>query len=143
MAQKTIYRSDYRAPSHLIDEVRLEFDLDAESTAVKNTMSVRPNPNAKGETDVLFLNGEDLTLVSISLDGVELSEDHYTVRPDGIEISGIRKPVKLTAVNRFSPKANTALSGIYASGTSLMSQCEAEGFRRITYFPDRPDILAK
>ena len=143
MAQKTIYRSDYRAPSHLIDEVRLEFDLDAESTAVKNTMSVRPNPNAKGETDVLFLNGEDLTLVSISLDGVELSEDHYTVHPDGIEISGIRKLVKLTVVNRFSPKANTALSGIYASGTSLMSQCEAEGFRRITYFPDRPDILAK
>ena len=59
MAQKTIYRSDYRAPSHLIDEVRLEFDLDAESTAVKNTMSVRPNPNAKGETDGMGLKFQE------------------------------------------------------------------------------------
>ena len=71
---QTIRREDYRAPSHLIDEVRLEFDLDAESTAVVNTMHVRPNPAADEKNASLFLNGEDLTLVSVSIDGKPLDE---------------------------------------------------------------------
>ena len=140
---QTIRREDYRAPAHLIDEVRLEFDLDAESTAVVNTMHVRPNPAANGQDASLFLDGEDLTLVSVALDGKPLDESRYTLSQEGLLIRDIREPATVTIVNRFSPAANTALSGIYVSGQTLISQCEAQGFRRITFYMDRPDVLAK
>ena len=140
---QTIRREDYRAPAHLIDEVRLEFDLDAESTAVVNTMHVRPNPAANGQDASLFLDGEDLTLVSVALDGKPLDESRYTLSQEGLLIRDIREPATVTIVNRFSPAANTALSGIYVSGQTLISQCEAQGFRRITFYKDRPDVLAK
>lgn len=140
---QTIRREDYRAPAHLIDEVRLEFDLDAESTAVVNTMHVRPNPAANGQDASLFLDGEDLTLVSVALDGKPLDESRYMLSQEGLLIRDIREPATVTIVNRFSPAANTALSGIYVSGQTLISQCEAQGFRRITFYMDRPDVLAK
>ena len=81
---QTIRREDYRAPAHLIDEVRLEFDLDAESTAVVNTMHVRPNPAANGQDASLFLDGEDLTLVRVALDGKPLDESRYTLSQEGL-----------------------------------------------------------
>ena len=140
---QTIRREDYRAPSHLIDEVRLEFDLDAESTAVVNTMHVRPNPAADEKNASLFLNGEDLTLVSVSIDGKPLDENRYELSQSGLLIRDLSAPAVVTVVNRFSPAANTALSGIYVSGANLISQCEAQGFRRITFYMDRPDVLAK
>lgn len=145
MAQ-TIRRSDYAAPTHLIDEVRLEFDLDLESTAVVNTMNVRPNPDAKAEGSGLFLNGEDLTLVSVSVNGRPLADEEYELSAAGLcikHMAALDQPAVVKIVNRFSPIANTALSGIYVSGQSLMSQCEAQGFRRITYHMDRPDVLSK
>lgn len=146
MAQ-TIRRCDYAAPTHLIDEVRLEFDLDLESTAVVNTMHVRPNPErADAESAGLFLDGEDLTLVSVSVNDRPLAEDEYELSARGLLIkpmTALGAPAVVKIVNRFSPIANTALSGIYVSGESLMSQCEAQGFRRITYYLDRPDVLAK
>lgn len=141
MAQTT-YRRDYRAPSHLIDTVRLEFDLDPESTAVINTMHVRPNPEASGD-GILTLMGEDLTLVSVAIDGRPLSAAEYELTPRGLRLPRITGPAVVTIVNRFNPTANTALSGIYASGSNLMSQCESQGFRRITYYLDRPDVLAR
>lgn len=140
---KTIYRGDYRAPTHLIDTIRLEFDLNAEETLVKSTLEVRPNPECTEKDPPLFLNGEDITLRSVSIDGRELKDGEYKVDSNGLTIPGITSAQKLEIVNTFSPKANTALSGIYASGVNLMSQCEAQGFRRITFFEDRPDVLAR
>ena len=139
---ETIFRADYRAPSHLIDTVHLEFDLDADSTSVINTMHVRPNPDAQHSSD-LVLNGETLTLVSVAVDGLPLDESRYTLGDDLLTIRGIDRECDVIVVNRFSPSANKALSGIYASGQNLMSQCEAQGFRRITYFLDRPDVLSR
>lgn len=141
MAETTL-RSDYRAPSHLIDTVHLEFDLDADSTSVINTMRVRPNPDAHPSSD-LVLNGEALTLVSVAVDGLTLDESRFTLGDDLLTIRGIDRDCDVIVVNRFSPSANKALSGIYASGQNLMSQCEAQGFRRISYFPDRPDVLSR
>lgn len=140
---KTIYRGDYRAPTHLIDTIRLEFDLNAEETLVKSTLEVRPNPECTEKDPPLFLNGEDISLRSVSLDGRELKDGEYKVEGSGLTIPGIKSAQKLEIVNTFSPRANTALSGIYASGVNLMSQCEAQGFRRITFFEDRPDVLAR
>ena len=138
-----ILRSDYRAPSHLIDTVHLEFDLDLDSTSVTNTMRVRPNPDAVGLGRDLVLNGETLTLVSVAVDGVQLEPNRYAVTEKSLTIFDLSRDCDVTVVNRFNPSANKALSGIYSSGRNLMSQCEAEGFRRITYYLDRPDVLAR
>ncbi|MFU0841517.1 MAG: hypothetical protein ACFWTZ_02655 [Burkholderia sp.] len=142
MAQ-TIYRKDYRAPTHLIKTVHLEFDLDPESTSVINTMHVEPNPERPDATKDLVLNGEELTLVSVAIDGVPADESRYEVGEHSLTIKNVAAPSDITIVNRFSPAKNKALSGIYVSGENLMSQCESEGFRRITYFLDRPDVLAR
>lgn len=83
---ETIFRADYRAPSHLIDTVHLEFDLDADSTSVINTMHVRPNPDAQHSSD-LILNGETLTLVSVAVDGLPLDESRYTLGDDLLTIA--------------------------------------------------------
>lgn len=138
----TILRSDYKVPTHLIDTVHLEFDLDQESTSVINTMHVRPNPESRGSAD-LILNGETLTLVSVTVDGTALDESEYVLTDKTLTVPNITRACDVCIVNRFSPAANKALSGIYASGPNLMSQCEAEGFRRITYYLDRPDVLAR
>lgn len=143
MAKTTIHRSDYRVPTHLIDTVKLEFDLDPESTGVTNTMHVVPNPQSTEKGAPLVLNGEELTLVSVTVNGRLLSETEYDVSPTALTIPNIVGESTISIVNRFSPVQNTALSGIYVSGGNLMSQCESEGFRRITYFLDRPDVLAR
>ncbi len=137
------HRNDYRVPTHLIRDVKLDFDLDPDTTCVINTMQVRPNPQSPEKNAALFLDGEDLTLVSVQLNGKILKEPEYRQVPGGIEIEGVTEESTLVIVNSFSPSANTELSGIYVSGKNLMSQCESQGFRRITYFCDRPDVLAK
>lgn len=139
----TIYREDYRAPTHLIDKVYLEFDLDSESTAVTNTMTVFPNPDCATNHGDLLLNGEGLTLISVTVNGQPLSEADYDLTDTTLELHNIKDKSTICIVNRFSPAANTALSGIYVSGENLISQCEAQGFRHITYYMDRPDVLAR
>lgn len=140
---ETIFRQDYQAPSHLVSTVNLEFDLDVESTSVISTLHVVPNPEAQNQTGEFMLNGEGLTLVSVAVNGEQLDETQYDLTPEILTLHNINTEVDLTIVNRFSPAANTKLQGIYASGKNLISQCEAEGFRAITYFPDRPDVLAR
>lgn len=139
----TTFRKDYKVPSHLIDSVHLEFDLDPDSSSVTSTMDVRPNPETDDKVLDLVLNGEAVTLVSVNVNGRALAESEYTLTDTTLTIPALREAAKVVIVNRFSPSKNTALSGIYASGKNLMSQCEATGFRRITYWPDRPDVLAK
>ena len=139
----TIQRLQYQPPLHLIDNVKLEFDIDAHSSCVTSTMDVRPNPDVELLDRDLVLYGEALTLVSVSVDGESLQENEYVLTDKSLTIPGFNRPAKVVVVNRFSPADNTALSGIYVSGRNIVSQCESSGFRRITYFLDRPDILAK
>lgn len=140
---ETIHRNDYRVPSHLIDTVNLVFDLDVDSTSVINTMHIRPNPESEVRNGELVLNGETLMLVSVAVDNKPLSENDYVLTDKTLTLKNIDKECDVTVVNRFSPASNKALSGIYTSGPNLMSQCESEGFRRITYYLDRPDVLAR
>jgi aminopeptidase N len=129
-----IRREDYRPPDWLVPEIRLEFELDADRTRVRATLEVVRN----GDHDrPLRLDGDELKLVSVKADGEHRIDGAQLV----IDLPGERATVATEV--EISPTANTKLMGLYASGGMLCTQCEAEGFRRITFFPDRPDVLSK
>src|SRR4051812_39665335 len=132
-----IRREDYRPPDWLVPEIRLDFDLGIERTRVRATLSVERN----GEHDrPLKLDGDAVKLLSVKVDG---SDGKWRLEGEQlvIELDGDRATVE--TIVEIEPGANTRLMGLYASGGLLCTQCEAEGFRRITYFVDRPDVLSK
>ncbi|KAG0188465.1 hypothetical protein DFQ28_004805 [Apophysomyces sp. BC1034] len=134
-----IRRVDYTPPAFLIDTVELEFDLAAQRTRVRSTLRVRRNPDAPHAAD-LELAGDALELLSLSIDGQP--HDAVRVRDDGLVVSNVPETFELTIENACRPADNTTLSGLYVSNGNFFTQCEAEGFRRITYFLDRPDVMA-
>ena len=136
----TVYRADYQAPAWWIDTVDLTFDLDPAKTRVLNKMRVRRNPDVPAQP--LHLNGDELNLArvlvngagtSFKMDGSDLVLENL---PEGSE------PVDLEIFTTCVPEKNTKLMGLYTSNGSFFTQCEAEGFRRITYFLDRPDVMS-
>ena len=134
---QTIYLKDYQAPAYLVDHVALEFDLHPTATRVRSTLKFRPNPDSSNSE--FFLHGENLTFLSAYINGAAvtpiMSEAGLTCNvPDG--------PFIWQSEVEINPSANTELSGLYMSNGMFCTQCEAEGFRRITYYPDRPDVMA-
>lgn len=136
---QTIYLKDYTVPDYFIDHVELTFHLDDEQTKVSSQLSMRLNP--KGKRAPLKLNGENLTLLSVRLNRKELTD--YQQTADALIIDNLPDEFVLNIDNVINPKANTALEGLYLSNGMLCTQCEAEGFRKITYFLDRPDVMSK
>jgi aminopeptidase N len=134
--------ADYRPPSFLVDTVDLWFELGAAETRVKARLALRHNPDAAADS-ALRLDGEALTLVSIIRDGATLTQADYRLVQGGMVIPGMPNACVLEIETLISPEDNTELSGLYVSNGSFFTQCEAEGFRRITYFPDRPDVMAR
>lgn len=142
MASATVFRKDYIPPTHWVDSVYLEFDLHPQQTHVHSTLMIHPNEDRINND--LVLNGRDLDLIRIAIDGRELDRSEYTILPTGdIVLRGITESIKLEIENVINPQANSSLMGLYLSNGNFMTQCEAEGFRRITYYPDRPDVSAK
>ena len=142
MASATVFRKDYIPPTHWVDSVYLEFDLHPQQTHVHSTLMIRPNEDRINND--LILNGRDLDLIRIAIDGRELDRSEYTILPTGdIVLRSITENIKLEIENVINPQANSSLMGLYLSNGNFMTQCEAEGFRRITYYPDRPDVSAK
>ena len=136
-AHVAIHREDYRPPDWLVPEIALDFDLGIDATRVTATIAVVRN----GDHDrPLVLDGDELVLLGVKVDGEDTEW-----RMDGprlvIDIAGDRATVETHV--EISPAGNTKLMGLYASSGMLCTQCEAEGFRRITFFPDRPDVLSK
>ncbi|MDU2942129.1 MAG: aminopeptidase N [Enterobacteriaceae bacterium] len=132
------YRHDYRAPDYLISDIDLTFDLNATKTVVTAVSQV----SRQGASEVpLKLDGEELTLVSLHVNDQPWTE--YQQEERHLVISGLPEQFTLRIVNEISPSANTALEGLYQSGDALCTQCEAEGFRHITWYLDRPDVLAR
>lgn len=132
------YRHDYRAPDYTITDIDLDFELDAETTRVTAVSKIK----RQGAADApLVLNGEDLTLVSIEIDGQPWTT--YQLQDNKLVIEKLPAQFTMTIVNDIHPAKNTALEGLYLSGEALCTQCEAEGFRHITYYLDRPDVLAR
>jgi aminopeptidase N len=131
--------ADYAPPEFLIDTVDLTFHLDPRETRVISRMTVRRN----GTATTLRLDGEQLALDRVAVDGVTLGANRYAEVSGGLEIADVPDAFTLEIETRISPAANTELSGLYTSGGSFFTQCEAQGFRRITYFADRPDVMAR
>jgi aminopeptidase N len=132
------YRQDYQAPLYWIDSIDLDFQLQEPLTLVTAISRLRRNGEHK---DPLVLDGEGLVLQSISVDGIPFSQ--YEQGENSLTLFNLPAECVLTIVTELDPAANTALEGLYKSGDAYCTQCEAEGFRRITYYLDRPDILAR
>jgi len=142
----TIRRVDYTPPAFLVDEVRLDFDLDPGDTVVRAALRLRRNPAhrpADGQPAPLVLNGERLSLVDLRVDGRVLAAPEFGIDGDTLTVPNVPDRFELATVSRIAPATNTSLSGLYVSNDNFFTQCEAEGFRRITWFPDRPDVMAR
>ena len=138
---KTIHLSDYQPPAFLVEKVALEFDLEPEDTRVLARLSLRRNPAHGHAGAPLRLEGEGMELVSLALDGRQMEATEYAVDTAGLSLAKVPDAFDLEVVTRIAPAANTKLEGLYQSSGIFCTQCEAEGFRRITYFPDRPDVM--
>jgi aminopeptidase N len=133
---------DYRPPDWLVDTVELDVSLHPTAARVRARLALRPNP-ARATPAPVVLDGDGLTLVSLALDGAPLPQDAYVATPDSLTIAQPPAgPFHLEIETLVDPSANTQLMGLYRTSGNYATQCEAEGFRRITYFPDRPDVMA-
>ena len=136
-APQTIYLKDYTAFGWQLTCVALHFTLDPHETRVRSRIEFTPNPDAPAQP--FFLHGEMLNLISAKIDGKEVTP---TLTPEGLTCDVPDTPFIWEAEVEIDPKGNTALEGLYMSGGMYCTQCEAEGFRKITYYPDRPDVMS-
>lgn len=140
---KTIYLKDYRPSDFFVEEINLEVDIFHHHTLVSSEMKIKKNPKLFGEKLNLELQGEGLELIQIMLNQQILPHEKYQLSPDKLVILNVAEDeLVLSISNKIYPSLNKALEGFYQSGTQLCTQCEPEGFRRITYFIDRPDVMA-
>ncbi|WP_303905469.1 aminopeptidase N [Thiohalomonas denitrificans] len=140
---QAIYLKDYTPPDYRIETINLRFDLNPEVTTVTSRMEVRANYDPAEGRRPLLLNGQELELVSMSMDHDPVGDEGYEISDDTLVIPHPPAHFHLEVVTRIDPSANTALEGLYLSGGNFCTQCEAEGFRKITYFPDRPDVMTR
>lgn len=139
---QVIYLKDYQAPEYLIDETHLTFELFEDHSLVHAQLLMRRNP-ARGEgLPPLVLNGQQLQLVSVQLDDQALSAGDYQLDDDSLTLHPKAQTFTLDTTVKIHPESNTALEGLYKSGSMYCTQCEAEGFRKITYYLDRPDVMS-
>ncbi|UOD49202.1 aminopeptidase N [Orrella daihaiensis] len=137
----TVYRNDYQPFPYHIPTVALQFDLDPEATRVTSLLSVTRRDGVAAHTP-LRLDAEDLEFVSVSLNGQPCAPDRFVVDDTSLTVLDLPSSCEIEIVCITQPAQNTSLMGLYVSGHSLFTQCEAEGFRRITYFADRPDVMS-
>ena len=135
--------ADYQPPHFLIDSVDLVFDLGEEKTSVKARLAMRRNPASRESQAPLKLAGRELELVSLALNGEKLGANRYAQDAEALTVASVPDDFTLDIETRIEPQNNTVLSGLYKSGGNFCTQCEPEGFRRITYFLDRPDVMAR
>lgn len=139
-APKTVYSKDYKKPDYQISHVDMTFDLDSEKTKATAEMKIQRAPDTP-ENAPMWLDGEELTLTGIAVNGKPLSEKEYILTEEGLELLNPPRDFVLTIKTDLNPKANTKLQGLYESDGILCTKCETHGFRRITFFPDRPDVM--
>src|SRR5699024_1478029 len=137
------YRTDYQPPLYLIDEVSLDFDIRDEATRVTARHKVRRNPQARASESHWWLDGRGMTLASVHVDGRPLPDNQVKKADTGLFLTGLPDRFELEIVTDIDPDNNLSLEGLYRSDSIYCTQCEATGFSRITYFPDRPDVMAR
>ncbi|WP_212629701.1 aminopeptidase N [Pseudomonas sp. KB-10] len=140
---KTIYLKDYQVPDYLIDETHLTFELFEDHSLVHAQLVMRRNPEAGAGLPKLVLDGQQLELLELKLDDHELSAADYTLTDSHLTLQPTQERFVVDSSVRIHPESNTALEGLYKSGKMFCTQCEAEGFRKITFYLDRPDVMSK
>ena len=140
---KTIYLKDYQVPGYLIKTTDLRFEIYDGETIVSAMLHLYRNPAAPVPATQLVLHGADLELISMALDGNTLTTTDYEFGEENITIFNTPEEFKLLTITKIKPEANTSLEGLYRSRTMYCTQCEAEGFRKITYYLDRPDVMSE
>ncbi len=135
--------ADYTPPAFLVETMEMDFDIGDKLTRVATCFMARRNPACKDKNAPLVLNGENQKLLSVTVNGLALTRQNYALTEETLTLEGLPDEAMVEIVSTNVPAKNTALSGLYAAGPMLCTQCEAQGFRRITYYPDRPDVLAK
>ena len=141
MIHQTTYLKDYCPPSYLVERMDLHFDLAPMATRVECLSTVRRD-NAADSTAPLVLRGEELQLLELQLDGQVVAPEHYVLDSDSLTMTNLPAQFVLRIVTEINPAANSALNGLYLSSGNFCTQCEPEGFRRITYAQDRPDVMS-
>ncbi|MCA1766260.1 MAG: aminopeptidase N [Desulfobulbaceae bacterium] len=140
---KTIYLADYRPPAYRIEQTELTLELDDSDTLVKSRLTVKADYDRSEGVRPLVLDGRDLELRAIRINGEPLAGEDYRLGPEQLTIPAPPGEMVLEIDNLIHPDQNTVLEGLYKSGDKLTTQCEAQGFRRITWFLDRPDVLSR
>ena len=137
------YRKDYRAPDYLVDTFDLRFLLGEEFTVVQSKIAMKPNPELEAHSRALVLAGTDMELCWVKLNGETLAASSYTVDDENLSLQVPSEAFTLEIENKIKPQENTRLMGLYRSSDTFCTQCESDGFRRITYYLDRPDVMAR
>ncbi|MBW2698679.1 MAG: aminopeptidase N [Deltaproteobacteria bacterium] len=140
---QAIFRHDYRGPDYWIDTVDLDFELGADATLVRARLALHRDPALAGDPSPLVLVGEELELLELRVDGDDVPKSRYHTTSDQLILEGLPERFELETLVRIHPEQNTTLSGLYRTSGNYCTQCEAMGFRRITYFLDRPDVMAR
>ena len=135
---KAIHLKDYARPAFRVDSIELDVDIREDHALVKSKLGLRRN-----SAGPLVLDGDELELVSVALNGKPLGKDDFSVTAEKLTIPHVPDDFTLETVSRIVPQKNTRLEGLYAAKHGFVTQCEAEGFRRITWFIDRPDVMAR
>lgn len=138
---KTTQLSEYTEPNFWVEATELTFELQPESTLVSSRLQLKRNPNRPANSP-LELDGHELELVSVAINGKQLTANDYSVDDESLVIHSMPDEAVLEIRVRVNPAQNTTLDGLYRSGGMYCTQCEAQGFRRITYYPDRPDVMS-
>ena len=141
-APTPILLKDYSPPAFRIPRVTLDVDVRAGEVLVRATLAIERNPDAPTAGAPLVLDGEGIETVSVAIDGVKLATSGYAIDSEHLTIAGVPAAFTLETIVRFDPWRNTLLEGLYATKDGLVTQCEAQGFRHITWFMDRPDVMS-
>lgn len=139
---KTIFLKDYKVPDYLIDHTDLHFILAEDVTEVRSCLRLRKNPESGSADAPLVLDGQDMELKTLKVNGTMLAPEDYTVGDETLTIKKLPDNFTLECVTLIRPQSNTSLEGLYKSRAMFCTQCEAEGFRKITYYLDRPDVMS-
>ena len=142
-APRTIYLKDYRPPAFLISTIDLDVEIREDHALVRAVLQVSRNPKSADAGAPLALDGDEIELMSVALDGRTLAPGEYVLARESLTIAKVPERFTLETLSRIRPQKNTRLEGLYASNNGFFTQCEAEGFRRITWFIDRPDVMAR
>ena len=140
---QAIYLDEYCPPDYRIETVELRFELGETTTRVSSRLQVVSQHDRTRGARPLILDGHDMRLVSVTLDGATLAADRYVTGPASLAIADVPERFVLGIETTIKPQDNTSLMGLYKSGGNFCTQCEAEGFRKMTYFIDRPDVMAR